>query len=238
MSPVGPRAWAQWLGRALEATLLPPTCGGCGRRGAWLCPACAAALRPVPGPLCRCGGRSGQSGATCPVCASWPPALGPVRAAFVFEGPLRRSIHRFKYRGEHARGRYLGELLAGCAETTLQGQLPDLLLPIPLHPRRLRERGFNQAQILAEAVARRLDVRIGEGLLRVVDTRAQVGLDFAGRRANMAGAFQCVTPGVAGASVLLIDDVVTTGATMEAAGLALLAAGAQRVRGLALARGV
>ena len=230
-----PLAWVRRLTRALEATLLPPVCGGCGRRGEWLCPSCTAALRPLTDARCRCG-RPGTRGRVCSVCAEWPDALGPIRAAFVFEGPLRSSIHRFKYRGEYARGRYLGSLLADAAATALDGVALDLVLPIPLHPRRQRERGFNQAQILAEAVAARLGVPLGQDLLRIVDTRSQVGLDYAGRRANMQGAFRS-GPGVRGASVLLIDDVVTTGATMEAAGLALLEAGARHVRGLALARG-
>ena len=230
-----PLAWARRLVRAVEATLLPAVCGGCGRRGEWLCPTCAAALRPLTGPQCRCG-RPRTRGRVCPICAEWPEALGPIRAAFVFEGPLRSSIHRVKYRGEYARGRYLGGLLADVAAATLHDTPLDLVLPIPLHPRRQRERGFNQAQILAEVVAERLGVPVGQDLLRIVDTRPQVGLDYAGRRANMQGAFRA-GPGVGGASVLLIDDVVTTGATMEAAGLALLEAGARHVRGLALARG-
>lgn len=232
---LSPLAWARRMARAVEATLLPPVCGGCGRRGEWLCATCAAALRPLTDARCRCG-RPGPHRRVCTVCAAWPDALGPIRAAFVFDGPLRASIHRFKYRGEYARGRYLGGLLADAAAATLHDAALDLVLPIPLHPRRQRERGFNQAQVLAEAVAARLGVPVGQDLLRIVDTRSQVGLDYAGRRANMHGAFRS-GPGVYGASVLLIDDVVTTGATMEAAGLALLEAGARHVRGLALARG-
>lgn len=235
MSDAGPLAWVRRLGRALEATLLPPVCGGCGRRGAWLCPTCAARLRPARGGRCACGSPRSR-GRGCSICADWPVGLGPIRAAYAFDGPLRASIHRFKYRGERARGRYLGGLLADFAQEALRAPPPDLILPVPLHPRRRRERGFNQAEVLAEAVGQRLAVPLGHDLLRIVDTRAQVGLDYAGRRANMQGAFRCGAA-VRGVSVLLIDDVVTTGATMEAAGLALLDAGALQVRGLALARG-
>src|SRR5690606_39696193 len=132
------------VGQSIENTLLPPVCGGCRRRGAWLCPACLASLRPVSRPVCHCGRPVRAGHRRCWVCAAWPPPLGPIRAAFVFEGALRTSIHRFKYHGEHARGVFLGALLAEHAGGLVEGRVepPDVLLPVPLHPRRQRERGF------------------------------------------------------------------------------------------------
>lgn len=212
---------ARRLAGAAEALLFPATCGGCGRLGTWLCDGCRAALRPIPW----------QWGLALP-------EMGlEIDAAYVFDGVVRRSIHHFKYRGEYQRGRFLGSLLADYAESSVgPGGRPDLVLPVPLHRRRQRERGFNQAEILAEAVAARLGVPLGRGLLRVVETRQQVGLSFAERQQNVAGAFRCEGDSLRDAAILLVDDVVTTGATMAAAARALRAVGAARVAGLALAR--
>lgn len=173
----------------------------------------------------------------CHRCAEWPAGLTGIDSAYRFEGPLRLSIHRFKYHGEHARGRFLGELLAERA-VDLCGTAPaDLILALPLHRRRERERGFNQAEILARAVAERLTLPLVHGLSRTVETRPQVGLGLDERRANVAGAFAAEPAIVRGARLLIVDDVVTTGATLEAAARAALDAGARSVRGLSLARG-
>lgn len=162
-----------------------------------------------------------------------------MRAAFRFSGPIRESIHRLKYGGEYARGPMLGELLA--AEVEGHWRLlpaPDLIMPIPLFSRRRRQRGYNQSAILAESVGLVLGINVADYLTRPVDTPPQVGLDAKSRRQNVAGAFRCDAPigGLDALHILLIDDVVTTGATMEAAARAVLAAGALEVSCLALAR--
>lgn len=151
---------------------------------------------------------------------------------------MRESIHRFKYRRERARGDYLGSLLAESLRRGLgtEGVTTDLVVPLPLHPRRERERGFNQAAVLATPVARVLGAPVLAALERTTETRSQVGLGFEARRRNVRQAFRCVAHDLNGLHVLLIDDVVTTGATFEAAARALLGAGAARVDGLALAR--
>lgn len=161
-----------------------------------------------------------------------------VRAAYVFTGALRSSIHRFKYQGERARGRFLGQLLADYVveRPGAERGAPDVVLALPLHRTRHRERGFNQSEILAQAVAGRLAIPLVRGLQRTIPTRPQVGLGAEARRANVRDAFLCDGTRIRGTRVLLIDDVVTTGATMEAAARATLAAGASAVEGLALAR--
>src|SRR5690606_14944375 len=99
--------------------------------GAWLCVACRTALSPLPEPGCRCGRPQARETDSCSVCDAWPADLGPIRAAFAFSGPMRTSVHRFKYRGEHARGRYLGGLLADVAHAMFasKAERPDLILP-------------------------------------------------------------------------------------------------------------
>lgn len=241
-----PRRLARGVRRALaaaESLIFPATCGGCGARGQWLCDACLTSLRPVRQPTCRCG-RPAAHGfvpgvrQVCHACHDWPAGLRSMQAAYLFDGVLRSSIHRFKYRGERARGDYLGELLAAFAASAFSGPdgAFDLVVPVPLHRRRQRERGFNQAEVLARAVAARLNVPLSEELRRVVETRSQVGLDAEQRRVNVSDAFACAGSGMVNRSVLIVDDVVTTGATLEAAARAALRAGARGVDGLSLAR--
>ncbi|HUZ03574.1 MAG TPA: ComF family protein [Thermomicrobiaceae bacterium] len=226
------------LTAAVDELLFPPTCAGCGTRGVWLCEDCARGLRAVPLPTCRCGRPAFYGSSVCAICADWPDAVGAVRAAFVFEGPVRDSIHRFKYRRERARGQFLGTLLAEFALTVAaKNAVPaDIVVPMPLYAARERERGFNQAEVLARPVAERLEIPVRRALQRTIETRSQVGLGFEERQRNVQHAFKCLAGAVEGAGVLVIDDVVTTGATFEAAARALLTAGAVRVDGLALAR--
>jgi ComF family protein len=229
--PTTPRRWA----RAWLDFLLPPRCAGCRRRGAWLCDACRTALAAPRLPLCpRCGDEMATSG-LCGNCRARPPAFDAAWAAYRFEGPLRTAIHRFKYGGEHALGEPLGALLADAA-----AGLPieaDLVLPAPLHSTRRRERGYNQSELLARVVARRLGLPLALTLARQRPTPPQVGLSVAERRANVAGAFAWQGESLAGRRVLLIDDVCTTGATLDACARALRPHGPDRVVALTLARG-
>lgn len=220
--------------------MFPPICAGCGRRGVWLCAACREAIHRVSPPICRrCGRALAAPRAACAVCQDWPAGVGPLRAAFVFDGPLRESIHRFKYGGERARGAYLGALLADEVSRLFEDvDAIDALVPVALHRRRERARGFNQARVLAEEVGERLGVPIDPRLRREVETRPQVGLSRAERRENVQGAFRWDGDPLDGRRLLLVDDVVTTGATIAAAAAALVDAGAARVLALALARDV
>ena len=158
-------------------------------------------------------------------------------APFVFDGPLRQAVHALKYRGttavapplakamfEHFRAVSIG--IAGVA-------------PVPLHPQRLRQRGFNQAALLAQPLARALGVPLVEGLTRSRATPPQVGMGSAAlRHENVRGAFTWEGPPLSGGSILLVDDVSTTGATLSAAAEALIAGGAGAVWGLVLAKEV
>jgi ComF family protein len=147
---------------------------------------------------------------------------------------LRGAIVQFKYHGEWARAAHLGEPLAGAIADM---QRVDVLIPVPLHPSRLRQRGFNQSLLLAQQAGGLLGVEVKEALIRTRRTDAQVNLGVEQRKANVAGAF-AVHPhiSVAGLSVVLIDDVVTTGSTLSACAGALVGAGAATVMAASLAR--
>ena len=156
-----------------------------------------------------------------------------------FEGPLREAIHRLKYNQQRALAPALGGLLAVGLEHMPAPWGTDLppLLAVPLHPRRTRERGFSQTVVLAQALADQTGYPLLTGLVRIRATPPQVGLSAAQRRVNVAGAFawQGSTPPPSG-PLLLVDDVYTSGATIQAAAQALRAAGSGPVFGLALAR--
>jgi ComF family protein len=151
-------------------------------------------------------------------------------AAWLHGGALAEAIHRLKYEGRVELARPLGVLFEGCARPRC-----DVLAPIPLHPRRLRERGFDQSRLLARAAGRRFGLPVEALLRRVRETGQQVGRDRAARERNVRGAF-VATPRSRGLRVCLVDDVLTTGATAAAAAHALLQAGAARVEVRTLAR--
>jgi ComF family protein len=223
-------ALAGWA-RDLAAFALPQRCPGCGVEAAparLLCDACHAAIPRLGVALCaRClaQGREPVGCRAHPGHAVWAAWLYDERAATV--------VHALKYEGR--RGLAAG-LAAEVARVAPPAPRADLVVAVPLHPARRRERGYNQAGLLAEALAERIGVPMLERAVeRVRDTRPQARLDPRSRRANVAGAFRVRHPGrLEGRSILLVDDVITTGATFEACLSALARAGA-RATGIALA---
>jgi ComF family protein len=178
---------------------------------------------------CALCGTPGTSGLVCVECEQSLPCLtqaGRAIAPFEYRFPIDRLVQRFKFAGDLAVGRWLALRLAEHVETE---PAPDLVVAPPLTPSRLRERGFNQALEIAKVVAhrRRLRCAIG-GLARIRETPPQHGLGRRARRRNLQGAFRCALP-LAGLRLAIVDDVVTTGATVEALARALRAAGAVRV---------
>lgn len=157
------------------------------------------------------------------------------RAATLYASPLREAIHAFKYRGVARLGPLLGAYMAGRLRATAGF---DVVVPVPLHPAREARRGYNQATILARTIASRWErPLVLSALVRVRETSPQVTLDLNARRGNVRGAFACVdAAAVAGRRVLLVDDVMTTGSTLDACAAVLKAAGAKQVWGFTLAR--
>lgn len=228
------------LGRAGLDLIFPPVCVGCGGAGHNFCPRCAQAVEPVPLPQCACCGRP-QPHATprCAACRGEPVhPLRLSRAAALHTHPLREAIHALKYEQQPELAaplaRYLVAVFALSPWDGLAAAI-DAVTPVPLHAQRLEERGYNQSALLAAAFCAAMGLAFEPGwLARCRETRQQVGLDAAQRRANVAGAF-AATPAVAGRTLLLIDDVFTTGATLRACAAAALDQGAKAVYGLTLA---
>jgi len=158
-----------------------------------------------------------------------------IRSAAYFEGVLREAIHRFKYRGGQALAQPLGQLMV---EHWSDYHIPaEVLIPVPLHPTRLAERGYNQAALLARELGANIGLPVeASSLTRIRATALQVNLDVAARRENVRGAFRCLDDRMAGRRVVLIDDVCTTGATLSACALALREAGVGSVWAYTLAR--
>lgn len=216
--------------------LFPPHCVVCGKLGAWFCEKCARLIEPLPEPRCSHCGRPLNHPGMCRRCQGEQSWLLSIDSCSAHRQPIRRVIHALKYEGMAVLSEPLSEVMAS---TWRARQIRcDRLIPVPLHPARKRERGYNQSALLARSLGRRLDLPVDErSLVRVRNTPAQVGLTRQERRENMLGAFQC-TNRLDGFSLLLIDDVCTTGATLEACARKLLEAGASSVRALTAARAV
>jgi ComF family protein len=199
-----------------------PICGGCREDLPYLagaaCPLCA---RPTP------------SGEVCGACLKRPPAFDLARAVFAYAHPVNVLVQQLKYGRELALSGYF----AACLAARLgPGELPDLIVPMPLHPARLRHRGYNQAAEIGRALASRLDIpMVASACRRVRDTPPQTGLDLAQRRRNLRRAFAC-GPDVSGRRVALVDDVMTSGASLNELAKTVRAAGAAEVRCWVLAR--
>jgi ComF family protein len=210
--------------------VLPPACAGCGRYGDLLCRRCVSALRPP-------GDASDRFLAADPGVVVGE-ALEVAVAAFAYEGPLRRGLAGLKYGGA---ARVAGALAdrACDALTTLTGMATDAaLVPVPVHDERLRERGYNQAALLSRALGRRLRIPVADVLVRERATTQQHRLDRAARLRNLREAF-AIRPGARPPPVaILVDDILTTSATLEACAAVLRDAGTSRVLGFAVAREV
>lgn len=202
-------------------------------RSGLLCPGCAADLPRLDADGCPQCGLPGTGGRTCGPCLIRPPAFAAARAVYRFDFPVDVLVHQLKYHGELAVAAWLAERMA---EVTTGSAQPDLLIPMPLHPRRLRERGFNQSALLAGHLGRRLGTPVEMGACRRLrDTPPQVGLSLTQRRRNLRGAFACDAD-LAGQRVVLVDDVLTSGASLNELARAVRRAGAAQVEAWVAAR--
>jgi ComF family protein len=237
------------IGTTLDL-LVPRRCVSCGAYGGVFCPTCRREVILPLGPLCWHCGRPlrlvppvepSERPPLCPDCAkgNGPSSLTQLRAVALHEGPIRLAIHALKYQGQRPVARALGDMLA----RYLQGRANevDLIVPVPLERQRQRERGYNQAALLARRCASQLRLPyLPKALIRQVATRPQVGLSRQERRENVLHAF---IPGqqarhIGGQHVVIIDDVLTTGSTLDAAAAALASLQPSSVVGVAVTRPV
>ena len=219
-------------------TVFPVHCAGCQKIGQVLCPACIAQIQPLPSPICDFCGTPLSTYGVCKNCQYQRPKLSGQRAVGLYQEPLRSCIHQLKYDGNVRLAVPLGLMLAQAfRHYSMQA---DMLIPVPLHKDRYQQRGYNHALLLAEVCSAHIGVPMKDNILvRHRATAAQVDLHPRERYQNVAGAFACSPYAINvlhGRKILIIDDVSTTGATLEACATPLFKAGAEEVWGLVLAR--
>ena len=219
--------------------ILPPRCENCRRFGERLCALCRDEIEYIADPICgRCGYPASASAPTtddCDQCRRRPFNGRGMRSLALHGGPLRRAIHSLKYRHNPP----LSEVLAGMMDRRWPSALPRdaVLIPVPLSAERMKERGFNQAELLARHLgARRRRPVLTRALRRVRATQSQVGLTAEDRQSNVRGAFAADQDQARDLCIVLIDDVCTTGATLSACAAALLKMDAREVWAYTLAR--
>ena len=235
--------------RAILDILFPPLCHICrafipAAGNIHLCASCREGITPVVSPLCDlCGVPFATTDGIdhrCGHCCTVPPRFTAARTALLFDGPVRDLIHRFKYDRRVQLSRPLGLLTAEALAPWVTAAAADLVMPVPLHIRRLRQRGFNQAVLLGQVLAREWCLPLDRTTLRRIRwTEPQINLAADQRAANVRGAFAVKDPPrVEGRSIILVDDVYTTGSTVVECSRVLRGAGAAEVRVVTVARAV
>ena len=231
----------QHIFRSLRATVdlfVPPACLHCGAHltepdRLQLCSTCLAGIAPLPRGHCRCCAQIFTNSETthlCGNCLRSPPNFTRVYANSLYEGTLRDALHRLKYRKKVSLARPLGLMLSNELSAQLDDFSPDLIIPVPLHTQRLKQRNFNQAREISRALSRELAIPVNSTrLVRHRHTAPQQGLSADARKNNLCNAFSVTAP-FNGLKVLLVDDVMTTGETVRACSRVLVAAGAMEVR--------
>jgi ComF family protein len=239
----------QWsfarLTLVIRDILFPPCCAACQTRlsapaGDRLCHDCLESIRLIEPPVCTVCGQPfhgpQSTGHTCGQCIKNPPSFDTARSLFQYQGSIRTLIHRIKYNDD---GYALRALSSLAMEHVLLDYLrPDMVIPVPLHSKRLRKRGFNQSLRLSRTIFPHIPLGI-DILSRTLNTKPQTGLSMKERHRNVRNAFETASPLPKGVgTILLLDDVYTTGATVRACAKALKRAGAKEVHVFTVARTV
>jgi len=226
---------AKFKGMALDL-LFPQHCVGCGKEGEFLCYSCRQSLPRITPPLCPRCGKPQPSGILCPSCVGWSAKIDGIRSPFRFDGAMREAVHQLKYRNLRALAVPLAKLLQ---DYLITNPVPaEVLVPVPLHRKRLRERGYNQSSLLARQLGKLANLPVVDDCLirqRHAPPQARTAT-VEERRSNVTDAFACPDHRLRDKQVLLIDDVSTSGATLDACAAAIKAAGATSVWGLVMAR--
>ena len=239
--------WLTWLretGDWILDFLFPPHCVTCRRHGAWFCPDCQDQIELIVPPICqRCGSPLAQpagyrAGQACVQCRKAPPRPNGLLACAYYTAPLRQAIRQFKYNDLCSLAAPLGQLMVtGWQRLAPKNCVVDVIVPVPLHASRERQRGYNQSALLAREFGAYVQLPVVERvLIRTKATAPQVDLGINERKANVKDAFQVVDRSLSGKRVLLVDDVYTTGSTLDAAYSALRKGGVSYIWAFTLAR--
>jgi len=230
--------WLKQLQNEVTEFLFPCVCIGCGKFGDFICVECSRKLPRLLPPVCQRCGKPEPSAHLCTECWKKHKGIDGIRSVFIFEGLIRTAIYELKYYNLRYICRILGKYMADYyRQNNLVG---DYLVPVPLHAKRYKQRGYNQSELLAARLSELTGVpMLANALRRVVDNVPQARTASIDERlANVEGIFKCETDLVAGKEIIIIDDVCTSGATLEACSEALRRAGARRTFGFTLTREV
>ncbi|MFC1953114.1 ComF family protein [Chloroflexota bacterium] len=216
--------------------LFPQWCIGCGKEGVMLCSSCRSLLPGIMPPLCPLCGKPQSSGIHCSNCVSWQAEIDGIRSPFRFEGTMRQAVYHLKYRNLKALVPFLAKLLS---DYLVKYSVPgEVLVPVPLHRKRLRERGFNQSGLLTIELGKLICLPVVDDCLirqLYVSSQARTS-NVEERQTNVVDAFICRNDSLKDKRVILIDDVATSGATLDACAGVLKESGVASVWGLVLAR--
>lgn len=222
--------------------LFPKKCIGCKALGGYLCTTCFARIEYSIAPVCGICGKGSMDGRTHPICQG-KYTLDGIISGVVYQGVVKKMVYQFKFQPyltdlQHIMAQLLYEALIQNETFTKIKKNDCLLIPIPLHAKRLRTRGYNQSMLLGRQLQRLFNLSLSDALLRTKATHTQVGLTHVQRRENMKEVFALKTTAqVKDMTVLLVDDVVTSGSTLNEAAKVLKRAGAKEVWGITFAHG-
>ena len=214
--------------------LSPPRCPACGGiledKQRSICPQCESIFHPVSEYYCmKCGKPVNETEEYCSECRHRERKFIRGRSVFLYNAQMKNSLLRYKYYGSREYGKYYAESMCRYVGRDIKSWRPDVIIPVPLHRRKKRMRGFNQAADLAERIGKILGIPVAEDVIyKSRETRSQKKLDAEERKKNLRNAFQAAGP-VTGLRILVVDDVYTTGSTVEAMAECLLENGAKAV---------
>jgi ComF family protein len=235
-------SWLAGLIQGFIDLIYPPSCALCGRiSSAEICRKCRSDLIPLGGRMCAKCGNPSAGDAPCPYCIAAEFHFDSAASLYFYEEPLRDAILDFKYHRAERKGKALAALFAeGYGSPAVDFKGYDMVVPVPLTQLKMRRRSYNQSEVLAQAVADASGVPlVPYALVKKRETKSQTGFDLRGRMVNVEGSFSVPDQGIVrGKRILLVDDIITTGATASECAKALKEAGARKVVAVSLARGM
>ena len=216
--------------------IFPAVCISCGKFGDFICVDCEKKLSRLLPPICQRCGKPESSAQYCPECWRKQSDLSGIRSVFIFEGIIRTAVHELKYYHLRAISSLLGEYMAIYYRDNALSC--DYLIPVPLHPKRFGQRGYNQSELLTAKMSEITGVpMLNDAIVRVIDNEPQARtVSVEERRHNVENVFSCKNSLVRGKEVMIVDDVCTSGATLEACAKSLIGGGAKKAFGITLAR--